>query len=96
MRLTIEEIRRVARLAHLEFDDREEARLLSSLEQILQYVEKLKGLDTEPAPPAPGAVGEGAALREDSPGEGLSTGDALSNGPETGQGHFKVPRVLPG
>jgi aspartyl-tRNA(Asn)/glutamyl-tRNA(Gln) amidotransferase subunit C len=94
MRLDLEEVRRVARLADLEFGEDEEARLKDSLERILEYVEKLGEIDITGVPPARGVDGEGRPCREDRPEKGLSAGEALSNAPEQGRGHFKVPRVL--
>jgi aspartyl-tRNA(Asn)/glutamyl-tRNA(Gln) amidotransferase subunit C len=96
MKLTLDEVRRVARLAHLELDQRSEERLRGSLDQILRYMEKLNELDTSDVPPALGVTEEGSERRDDVEEPGLSSEEALANAPDSGQGHFKVPRVIPG
>ena len=96
MKIGREEVIGIARLAHIRFSEEELERLRGQLDQILSYVDKLNELDTEGVEPAIGApAGEPAAGREDTPGETLSTERALANAPESGVGHFKVPRVIP-
>ena len=96
MKITLEEVRRVASLAHLELEEEDQERLRDDLEQILAYVEKLNELDTSGVPPAIGTTSTGTGLREDRAGGSLPPDEALANAPESGKGHFKVPRVLPG
>jgi aspartyl-tRNA(Asn)/glutamyl-tRNA(Gln) amidotransferase subunit C len=96
MRITLEEVQRIAALAHLELDPAARDRLRSDLDQILSYVEKVNELDTDGVPPALGVTERGASVREDRPGACLSVEEALSNAPEPDVGQFKVPRVLPG
>ncbi len=96
MKITLEEVRRVAALAHLDLDAATEQRLRANLDQILDYMDKLNELDTTDVAPALGVTEAGAAYREDRRGESLSADEALANAPEAGQGHFKVPRVIPG
>jgi len=96
MKITPEEVRRVAVLAHLEMDSGTEERLRESLDQILGYMEQLEGVDTSSVEPALGVTEEGDALRADREVSGVSTDEALRNAPEAGDGHFKVPRVMPG
>lgn len=96
MRITLDEVQRIAALAHLELDAAAQERLRFDLDQILAYVEKVNELDTEDVPPALGVTERGASCREDRPGACLSVEEALSNAPEPGLGQFKVPRVLPG
>ncbi len=86
----------MAALAHIALDaDREEA-LRLDLDRILEYVEKLNEVDTSGVEPAPEVAGGDSALRADGRGSSLDREEALANAPEVGDGHFKVPRVLPG
>jgi aspartyl-tRNA(Asn)/glutamyl-tRNA(Gln) amidotransferase subunit C len=96
MKISLDEVRRVAALAHLDLDPATEERLRGHLEQILDYVEQLNRLDTSDVPPAIGMTGGSPSFREDREGDSLGSEEALSNAPESGQGHFKVPRILPG
>jgi len=88
------EVRRIAALAHLEFDDGECDALARQLNDILAYVEKLEELDTSAVTPTSHVLEAGEALRDDEERPGLQEAEALANAPEKGVGHFKVPKVL--
>ena len=59
-------------------------------------VESLNELDTTGVEPATGSHDGAPPLREDVRRTSLGSEEALSNAPDSGRGHFKVPRVLPG
>ncbi len=98
MKITLDEARRIARLAHLQYADQELEVLRGQLDQILRFVDKLKELDTEGVEPAVGITGstesQPQVLRDDAPGPTLSRDDALAGAPDSGEGHFRVPRIL--
>ncbi len=96
MKITLEEVRRVAALAHLDLDAASSERLRSNLDQILDYVEKLNEVDTSSVEPALAVTEQFESFREDREEPGLPAEEALANAPESGDGHFKVPRVIPG
>lgn len=96
MKISMEEVRRVAALAHLELDSGTVERLRSNLDQILGYVEKLNEIDTTAVAPALGVTEQGSGYRDDREDPGFTPDEALANAPDSGQGHFKVPRVIPG
>jgi len=97
VKITEQEVRRVAALAHLELSAEELKRMTQDLDEILAHMDKLRELDTETVEPMaqvlfPGA--ENSTLREDEPREPLSHEEALANAPLAGAGQFKVPRVI--
>jgi len=96
MKITLEEAARIARLAHLRFSDEDLSRMRGQLDLILDYVGVLQALPPAPADPkGAGALSvEGQPLREDKPLPSLDTEEALRAAPESGQGHFTVPRVI--
>ncbi len=95
MSITLEEVRRIGRLAHLRLDDGELESLRVELDRILAYIDKLKQLDTEGVEPAVGITSGGPLpLRPDEARATLTTDEALRNAPETAGGHFKVPKVI--
>jgi aspartyl-tRNA(Asn)/glutamyl-tRNA(Gln) amidotransferase subunit C len=96
MKITLDEVRRVASLAHLEVDVADADRLRANLDQVLYYVDQLDEVDTSMITPALGVTEEGQSSREDRGAPALEREDALANAPESGEGHFKVPRVIPG
>lgn len=94
MPITRDEVRRIARLANLEFTEEEQERFTRQLSAILDHVAHLDRLDTTAVEPTSHAGDDASPLREDAPAPTLSTDEALANAPESGRGLFKVPRVL--
>ncbi len=97
MKITEQEVRYVAALAHLELSAEEVQRMTHDLDGILAHMDKLRELDTSGVPPMaqvlyPGA--ENSTLREDEPREPLAHEEAMANAPAAGAGCFKVPRVI--
>ena len=97
MKITEQEVRRVADLANLALSDDEIARMAQDLDGILSHIDKLKELDTanvEPMAQVLYDAEETATLREDRERPPLSNADALANAPAAGAGYFKVPKVI--
>lgn len=92
------DVRKVAKLAHLEITDEEVALYTPQMTNIVAYVEQLNELDTEDIEPMLGGLtAEGAATdtrREDVPHESLGQKNALKEAPSGVGGHFQVPKVL--
>ncbi|MBP7147699.1 MAG: Asp-tRNA(Asn)/Glu-tRNA(Gln) amidotransferase subunit GatC [Acidobacteria bacterium] len=86
-----DEIRRIARLAQLELDDGEVARLARELSRVLDHVAQLAELEL---PDADECAPEAGPVRDDDPRAPLPAVRALSAAPEAGRGHFLVPRVV--
>ena len=97
MKITDEELRRVAELAALALRDDELERMAKDLDSILSHIDKLNELDTtgmEPMGQVLFESDETATLREDRERPSLSNSEALANAPVSGSGYFKVPRVI--
>lgn len=97
MRITEEEVRRVAELGNLALTDQEIARMAQDLSGILVHVDKLNELDTSDIEPMAQVLydaEETATLREDRERPCLSNQEALANAPLAGAGYFKVPKVI--
>ena len=95
MKISEEEIRRVAELANLELTTDETAQLAHDLSGILTHIDKLNELDTTRVEPMAHVLpSEDASLREDEPRPPLSNQEALANAPLAGSGYFKVPKVI--
>jgi aspartyl-tRNA(Asn)/glutamyl-tRNA(Gln) amidotransferase subunit C len=94
MKITLEEVRRIAGLAHLEFPEDELRRLAGELNRILEYVDQLSRLDVDGVEPAAAVAPESQAPREDLLQPCLTQDQALANAPKSSRGHFQVPRVV--
>jgi aspartyl-tRNA(Asn)/glutamyl-tRNA(Gln) amidotransferase subunit C len=97
VKLTEQDVRRVAELANLALTDDEIGRMAHDLGNILTHVDKLNELDTteiEPMAQVLYDAGDTATLREDQERPTLGNAAALANAPLAGAGYFKVPRVI--
>ena len=98
-RVTVEEVERVAELAHLELAPEEKPGMVRDLNAILDYVAELNELDTTGVVPLAqvteleGAGGLGA-LRADELRPSLDRGEVMKQAPETDGAFFKVPKVI--
>lgn len=92
------DVRKVAKLAHLEITDEEVAMFEPQMASIVAYVEQLNELDTSNVEPMLGgltAEGEKTDTRRaDAPHESLGQKAALKEAPSATDGHFQVPKVL--
>ena len=92
--LSLEEVERIATLAHLDLTPDEQELFARQLAQILEYAERLKNVDTSGVSTTR-HTGSGSTLRPDDPRESLSNEAALENAPAPGpRGLFRVPRVI--
>ena len=97
MNLTDTDVRYVADLANLRLTDEEVSRMSHDLGQILTHIEQLNELDTSKVQPMAQVLfhaDETATLREDVPHTPLTNVDALANAAASGNGYFKVPKVI--
>ncbi len=86
----------IAFLARLALTDAEVERLRGELGAILDYVEKLRALDTTGVEPMTHAVPMDCPLREDTAGPSLSADEALGQAPRRDEEFFEVPHILSG
>jgi aspartyl-tRNA(Asn)/glutamyl-tRNA(Gln) amidotransferase subunit C len=97
VKITEQEVMRVAELANLALTPEEVARMAHDLDGILSHIDKLNELDTtgvEPMAQVLFDAGETATLREDVERAPLSNADAVANAPVTSGGYYKVPKVI--
>lgn len=98
-RVTVEDVERVAELAHLELTPEEKPRMAGDLSAILDYIAELNELDTTGVVPLAqvtelqGAGGVGA-LRPDAHEPSLDRAGVMAEAPETDGRFFKVPKVI--
>lgn len=92
------DVRKIAKLAHLEISDEEVAIYTPQMSDIVKYIEQLNELDTDSVEPMLGGLTlEGATtetIRADIPTGSLSQEAALAEAPSAVSGHFQVPKVL--
>ena len=94
MKLTREEVQRVALLARLRLTPEEETQLTAELGSILGYMDKLNRLDTAQVKPFSHALEAGNALREDRVTNRPDAEALLANAPDRDATFFKVPKII--
>ncbi|HKS81872.1 MAG TPA: Asp-tRNA(Asn)/Glu-tRNA(Gln) amidotransferase subunit GatC [Candidatus Acidoferrales bacterium] len=108
MKITREDVLRVAELAHLELSPQELETYRGQLDEILDYIEKLKELDVENVAPMAQVVHRGAGLaaasepggqphpelRDDVVQPCVVAKAVLSGSSEAAPPFFRAPRVI--
>lgn len=97
MKITEQEVRRVADLANLALHDHEVTRIAQDLDGILTHIDKLNELDTSNVEPMAQVLFEAeetATLREDQERPTLTNAEAVANAAVTSGGYYKVPKVI--
>ncbi len=92
------DVKKIAKLAHLEITEEEVALFAPQMAEIVGYVEQLNELDTSSVEASIGGLTpEGEATRttrDDVPHKSLGQTKALDQAPAPIAGHFQVPKVL--
>ncbi|MBL8148950.1 MAG: Asp-tRNA(Asn)/Glu-tRNA(Gln) amidotransferase subunit GatC [Blastocatellia bacterium] len=97
MSITRQDVEKIAALANLALTEEEIQTFTVQLSSIVSYVEKMNELDTTDVEPMSHSTLSGDTSytrREDDPKPSLGADLALSNAPDSGDGHFKVPKVI--
>ena len=94
MKITLEEVKRVAALARFQISPEEAEHLTRQLDKTLQYMEKLDQLDTANVEPLAHVMDIVNAFREDKITQQRNTEALLSNAPARERNFFKVPKII--
>ena len=94
MKITAEEVERVALLARLKLTPSEQSQLTLQLDAILEYMDKLNHLDTLEVEPFTHARNTAFALRADAVTNRPDPEALLANAPDRDGTFFKVPKIL--
>ena len=94
MKISLDEIRHVALLARLALTPTEETELATTLDQILQHMDKLNQLDTTDVEPTAHIVAIDVPWREDVVTNVPDTEALLANAPARDDDLFLVPKII--
>ena len=94
MKISKAEVLHVAQLARLDIDDADIDRFADQIGTILDYVDKLKQVDTTGVAATSHATAMTNAFRDDVEREHLEQDKALANAPEKDDGAFVVPKII--
>ena len=85
---------KVAELAKLEFDQAAKEKMVSDMNKMISFIDKLEEINTESIEPLVYMSEETNVLRADEVGEHSSKENALKNATQKDSDYFKVPKVL--
>jgi aspartyl-tRNA(Asn)/glutamyl-tRNA(Gln) amidotransferase subunit C len=98
MSITRAEVIKIAELARLHFSDEELDAFIVQFQSIMDYIELLKQVDVRDIEPTSHVSltddFEKYIFREDAVKRSLPVEESLFNSPDSGSGHFRVPKVL--
>jgi len=94
MKITLQDVEQVAKLARLEVSPAEKEAFAKQLSQILTHVETLKQYDTVGIEPTTTVLGQVNVFREDVVVPSLPVEKALANAPEREADGFAVPKII--
>ena len=94
MKITLEDVEKVAKLARLEVSPAEKDAFARQLSQILTHVETLNQYDTAGIEPTATVLGQANVFRDDVVRPSLAVEQALANAPEREADGFAVPRII--
>jgi aspartyl-tRNA(Asn)/glutamyl-tRNA(Gln) amidotransferase subunit C len=93
-RIDKDTVDRIAHLARLEFDSTEKEQLITNMNRMLTFVDKLNELNTDNVEPLIYMCDERNVLREDVVIESITQKEALLNAPKHDSDYFKVSKVV--
>ena len=94
MKITINEVEYVAKLARLKLSDEEKTLFTQQLDSILLYIDKLNELDTADVPPTSHVLALENVMRDDEVKPSYPPEEVLAIAPEREDSFFAVPRVI--
>ncbi len=94
MPITIQDVKKVAKLAKLQFQPQEQKRIAKQLDQIVIYMKKLNELETDMIEPTSHVIDLKNIFRDDKSEGWIKQEEALENAPAKKKGYFSVPKVI--
>ncbi len=95
-KVTLDQVRQVAKLSRLALDEPRLMRLAGQLESILGYIAKISEVDVSGVEPMAHALPIHNIFREDVVEPSLPLEKVLQNAPDSDGPFFKVPKVIGG
>ena len=94
IKITKNEVKKVAHLARLELNEDEINKHSDQLEKILEYIKQLEKIDTNDVPCTTRAIEVINVFRKDEKKNYDSVDELLKLGPSKENKYFKVPKIL--
>ena len=92
-KISKKDVEYVAKLAELEFSDRDIEKFALQLDKILDHVANISSVDTEGVPPTSHILDIKNVFRKDEVKKSILQEDALENAPDRKSDGFRVPKI---
>jgi len=92
-RISKDDVKYAAKLAELEFDDKDMEKFTSQLDKILDHVANISSVNTEGIPPTSHVLDVKNIFREDVIKKSVTQESSLKNAPDRQSDGFKVPKI---
>ena len=89
-----ETVSTIAHLSRLSLENEKGDKLISDLEEILEFVDQLKEIKTDQVDPTSNSLNQKLEVRDDKVDTKNSAEDILENAPEKEMDFFVVPKVI--
>jgi aspartyl-tRNA(Asn)/glutamyl-tRNA(Gln) amidotransferase subunit C len=94
MKITNEEVIKIASLSRLSLEDKETELFGGQLNSIIEYVEQLSALDTSGVEPTSHIIPINNVMRDDIASASLDRQLALQNAPDCTEKFYRVPKII--
>ena len=94
VKITKEEVKKVAHLARLELNENETSSHADQLEKILEYIKQLEKIDTDDIPCTTRAIEVMNVFRKDENKNSDCSEELLELGPSREDKYYKVPKII--
>lgn len=94
MSVSKDEVKYIARLAKLYFDDEQLEKIREDMDNLVSFADTLSALDTKNLEAMSHVQGNENVFDEDKPHDGQKIEDLLKNAPESVDNYFAVPKVV--
>ena len=94
VKITKDEVKKVAHLARLELNENEISSHADQLEKILEYIKQLEKIDTHDVPCTTRAIEVINVFRKDEKKNSDCTKELLELSPSREDDYFKVPKII--
>lgn len=94
MKIDKDTVDKIAELARLEFDETAKAEIMNDMNNMLDFVDQLKEIDTTGIEPLIFMTEEVNVTREDEVSFEVAQSAALQNAPKKDMYYFRVPKVV--
>ena len=94
MKISTEDVQKLAHLSRLQLNDSEAEAMKQVLTKILDFVAAIEAMDLEGIEPLVYMTDRENVLREDEPEAVMTHAQAMKNAPDADSDYFRVPRVV--